>query len=115
MRKMPLILIGVLFYVIVLAGLYFMGNGFFNLVDLTVFIAVGFLAQMINGALGMAYGVSSNSFLLSLGIPPAMASASVHTAEIFTTAVSGLSHLNLGNVDKNLFKKLLIPGVVGEP
>ena len=64
--------------------------------DIITFIIVGFVAQMIDGALGMAYGVSSTTFLLSLGIPPAAASASVHTAEIFTSGVSGLSHLKLG-------------------
>jgi len=78
-----------------------------------VFMVVGFIAQMIDGALGMAYGVSSATFLLSMGIPPGVASASVHTAEIFVSGVSGLSHLRFGNVDKKLFKKLLIPGVVG--
>ncbi len=77
------------------------------------FIIVGFLAQLIDGALGMAYGVSSNTFLLSLGLPPAAASASVHVSEIFTTAVSGLFHLRFGNVRKDLFLKLLIPGVIG--
>ncbi len=81
--------------------------------NLIVFILVGFAAQLIDGALGMAYGVSSNTFLLSLGVHPAAASASVHTAEMFTTLVSGLSHLKLGNVDKGLLKKLLIPGVAG--
>lgn len=87
----------------------------FRTTDLSmiVYIIVGFIAQMIDGSLGMAYGVSSTSFLLSLGIPPVTASASVHTSEIFTTAVSGLSHLRFGNVDKELFRKLLIPGVVG--
>jgi uncharacterized membrane protein YfcA len=77
------------------------------------FVVVGFLAQMIDGALGMAYGVSSTSFLLGIGIPPAAASASVHMAEIFTTAVSGLSHLRFGNVHKDLVTRLLIPGVIG--
>ncbi len=81
--------------------------------NIITFIVVGFVAQMIDGALGMAYGVSSTAFLLSLGIPPAAASASVHTAEIFTSGVSGLSHLGLGNVDKELFKRLVIPGVLG--
>lgn len=81
--------------------------------DIITFIIVGFVAQMIDGALGMAYGVSSTTFLLSIGIPPAAASASVHTAEIFTSGVSGLSHLKLGNVDKHLFKRLVIPGVLG--
>ena len=81
--------------------------------NIVVFIIVGFIAQIIDGALGMAYGVSSNSFLLSIGIPPAAASASVHTAEVFTTFVSGVSHWKFGNVDKKLFKKLLIPGIIG--
>ena len=81
--------------------------------NIVVFIIVGFIAQIIDGALGMAYGVSSNSFLLSIGLPPAAASASVHTAEVFTTFVSGVSHLKFGNVDKKLFKKLLIPGIIG--
>jgi uncharacterized protein len=66
-----------------------------------LFIGVGFLAQMIDGALGMAYGVSSNTFLLSIGVPPAAASASVHAAEVVTTAVSGFSHWRFGNIDKS--------------
>lgn len=77
------------------------------------FIIVGFLAQMIDGALGMAYGVSSTTFLLTLGIPPATASASVHMAEVFTTAVSGLSHWRLGNIDKSLIWRLALAGMVG--
>ncbi len=77
------------------------------------FIIVGFLAQLIDGALGMAYGVSSNTFLLSIGVPPAVASASVHAAEVVTTGVSGLSHWRLGNIDRYLIKRLVIPGVVG--
>lgn len=83
--------------------------------DTTIFIyiLVGFVAQMIDGALGMAYGVSSTTFLMSVGIAPALASASVHIAEMFTTGVSGVSHLKLGNVDHGLFKSLVIPGVVG--
>ena len=81
--------------------------------NIVVFIIVGFVAQMIDGALGMAYGVSSTTFLLSLGVSPALASASVHTAEVATTAISGLSHLRLGNVDRELFSRLLIPGVIG--
>jgi uncharacterized membrane protein YfcA len=74
---------------------------------------VGFTAQMVDGCLGMAYGVCSNTFLLSMGIPPAAASASVHAAEIFTTMASGLSHFKLGNVDRKLFEKLLVPGIIG--
>jgi len=78
-----------------------------------VFIIVGFIAQMIDGALGMAYGVSSTTFLLSIGIPPVAASASVHTAEIFVSGISGLSHLRFGNVDRKLFKSLFVPGIIG--
>lgn len=80
---------------------------------LIIFILVGFIAQIIDGALGMAYGVTSTSFLLSLGVSPAVASASVHTAEIFTTGTSGMSHFKLGNVDRTLFKRLLVPGILG--
>ena len=81
--------------------------------SLFTFIVIGFIAQMIDGSLGMAYGLSSTTFLMSVGIPPALASASVHLAEVFTTAVSGLSHWRLGNVNKEIVKKLLIPGVIG--
>jgi len=81
--------------------------------DFLVFFGVGFLAQVIDGALGMAYGVSANSFLLGFGVSPALASASVHTAEVFTTAASGISHWRMGNVDKNIIKRLAIFGVIG--
>ncbi|KDA54338.1 membrane protein [Thermoanaerobaculum aquaticum] len=74
---------------------------------------MGFIAQLIDGALGMAYGVSSNSLLLSLGVPPAAASASVHTAEVVVTGISGASHWKLGNLDRELVKRLLVPGVLG--
>jgi len=76
-------------------------------------ILVGFIAQLIDGALGMAYGVSCTTFLMTFGLAPAVASASVKTSEVFTTAVSGLSHLRLGNVDRQLFLKLCLPGVIG--
>ena len=78
-----------------------------------IFVLGGFVAQMIDGSLGMAYGVSASTFLMSFGVPPAAASASIHTAEIFTSGVSGLSHLRFGNVNKKLFKSLLIPGILG--
>jgi uncharacterized protein len=77
------------------------------------FLLVGFVAQTIDGALGMAYGVSSNSILLGIGIPPAVASAWVHFAQVFTSLASGISHWRLGNVQWSLAKKLLIPGVLG--
>ncbi|MET0343573.1 MAG: sulfite exporter TauE/SafE family protein [Polyangiales bacterium] len=74
---------------------------------------VGLLAQVVDGALGMAYGITSTTFLLSTGVSPAVATASVHIAEVFTTGFSGLSHWKLGNVNKALFKRLVIPGVIG--
>ena len=76
-------------------------------------ILIGFAAQMIDGALGMAYGVSSTTFLTASGLPPAVASASVHTAEVFTTLVSGVSHWKMKNIDWSIFKKLVIPGMIG--
>jgi len=78
-----------------------------------IYVIVGFLGQTIDGALGMAYGVSCTSFLLSIGVPAALASASVHTAEVVTSFVSGISHFKMGNVDKKLFTHLLIPGILG--
>lgn len=81
--------------------------------SLLLYVLVGFIAQVIDGALGMAYGVSSNTFLLSLGLPPAAASASVHMAEVVTTGISGVAHWRLGNIDWKLVKRLLIPGVFG--
>ncbi len=76
-------------------------------------LLVGLLAQIVDGALGMAYGLTSTSFLLATGASPALASASVHMAEVFTTGISGIAHAKFGNVDKKLFLRLLIPGIVG--
>ncbi len=76
-------------------------------------VLVGLLAQVIDGALGMAYGITSTTFLMASGVSPAMASASVHVAEVFTTGVSGIAHAKLGNVNRNLFLRLLIPGITG--
>jgi uncharacterized membrane protein YfcA len=77
------------------------------------FMLIGFAAQLVDGALGMAYGQISSTLLISLGVPPAAASAGVHTAETFTTAVSGISHVAHRNVDWRLFFRIAIPGVVG--
>ena len=85
----------------------------FSFADLLPFIAVGFTAQLIDGALGMAFGVISTTLLLSLGVTPAAASAGVHTVECFTTGISGLSHAFHRNVDWRLFARLVGPGVVG--
>jgi uncharacterized protein len=76
-------------------------------------VAVGLLAQAVDGALGMAYGITSTSFLLATGSSPAVASASVHIAEVFTTGVSGVAHIRLGNVSRQLFLRLLLPGMAG--
>lgn len=81
--------------------------------DLLFFIAVGFAAQLVDGAIGMGYGLTGMTMLLSFGITPATASASVHAAEVFTTAASGLSHWRFGNVDRSLVRRLAIPGVIG--
>jgi uncharacterized protein len=89
----------------------------FSAIDLLAilpFIFIGFAAQLIDGALGMAFGVITNSLLVGmLGMPPAQASAKVHVVETFTTAVSGISHLLHGNIEWNLFFRLLVPGVIG--
>ncbi len=76
------------------------------------FVLIGFVAQMIDGALGMAFGQISSTILLSIGIPPAISSAGVHTAETFTTAVSGISHVAHRNVDWQLFFRIAIPGIL---
>jgi uncharacterized protein len=81
--------------------------------EIWLFILIGFSAQLIDGALGMAYGLISSTFLISIGVPPAVASASVHTAEVVTTGISGASHAAMGNVDRKLLFRLAIPGAIG--
>lgn len=76
-------------------------------------VLVGFLAQFVDGALGMAYGLVSTSFLMAFGVPPAHASAAVHTAEIFTTGVSGASHAWRRNVNWKLVARLAPAGILG--
>lgn len=73
----------------------------------------GFVAQLIDGALGMAYGLVATSILLTAGMSPVVASATVHAAECFTTGASALAHRAFGNVSRLLFQKLLLPGVLG--
>ena len=84
-----------------------------TLLDLLPFVMIGFAAQLVDGALGMAFGVISNTMLLSLGVMPREASASVHIAECFTTGVSGISHTLHRNVDWWLFVRIVLPGVIG--
>ncbi|WP_235976486.1 sulfite exporter TauE/SafE family protein [Sandaracinobacteroides hominis] len=77
------------------------------------FVAVGFFAQLVDGALGMAFGVISTSALVALGVPPAAASAGVHAVETVTTAVSGASHAIARNIDWKLFTRIAVPGIIG--
>jgi len=81
--------------------------------DLLTYVAIGFGAQLVDGALGMAYGITASSLLLGVGVPPAVTSATVHAAECFTTGASAASHHAFGNIDRMLFRQLLLPGVVG--
>jgi len=81
--------------------------------ELLLFVAVGFAAQLIDGAIGMAYGLTAMTVLLNFGIPPAIASASIHAAEVFTTGASGLSHWLFGNVERYTMWRLAVAGVLG--
>ncbi len=77
------------------------------------YLLTGFIAQLIDGALGMAHGVTCTSLLFYFGVSPAVATASVHTTKVFTAGASGLSHLYLGNVDRKLLLRLILPGILG--
>lgn len=81
--------------------------------DIFFFVAVGFCAQLVDGAIGMAYGIVSTSMMLSVGVAPAQASAVVHVAEVFTTAASGLSHAYYRNIDWRLMARLAPAGMIG--
>jgi uncharacterized membrane protein YfcA len=81
--------------------------------DFLLFLIVGALAQFVDGAVGMAYGVTASSFLLAAGVPPAHTSASTHIAKFFTTAASGTAHWRHGNVDWSLFWRLAVAGAFG--
>jgi len=83
------------------------------LLELALYTLAGFLAQLIDGILGMAYGVSATTMLLSVGVTPAVASASVHTAEVVATGFSGYHHWRAGNVAGSFVRRLVIPGVIG--
>lgn len=78
-----------------------------------LYFAVGLLAQAVDGALGMAFGVTATSVMLAVGTAPAQASAMVHIAEIFTTAASGLSHYSQRNIDWSIVRRIALPGIVG--
>lgn len=81
--------------------------------ELLPYLAIGFAAQLIDGALGMAYGITATSLLMTVGTSPAAASAAVHLAETFTTGASGIAHHAFGNVNRTLFRLLVLPGMIG--
>lgn len=86
---------------------------FLSDIDFWTYVAIGFFAQIIDGALGMAYGTVSIAVLLASGLPPLIVSASVHTAQFFTTGISSLSHAYFRNIDMNLVRILVLGGVLG--
>lgn len=91
--------------------LEFADAGFLEI--LLPFVAVGVIAQLIDGALGMAFGVISTTLFVTLGVPPATASAGVHTVECFTTGASGISHIFQRNVDWKMLLRIALPGIAG--
>lgn len=81
--------------------------------DFVIFLLIGIFAQLVDGTLGMGYGATSTSFLLSFGVSPALSSMSVHVAEMFTTGASAISHYKFKNINEKLVLKLVLPGVLG--
>ena len=81
--------------------------------DFALFAAVGFIAQLVDGCIGMAFGLLGTSVLLASGVTPVIASSTVHAAEVFTTGISGLSHWRFGNINWRLAFRLAVPGAVG--
>lgn len=84
-----------------------------DLPEFLLYVGIGFVAQVVDGALGMAYGITASSMLLGAGVSPAISSATVHAAECFTTGTSALSHRAFGNIDREQFRRLLLPGIAG--
>ncbi|MFC0514843.1 TSUP family transporter [Mucilaginibacter angelicae] len=104
--------------VIVVTALYFKEPNFKNFVTgidpiFYYFLGAGFVFAMIDGAIGMSYGVTSTTFSLSMGIPPASASMGVHLSEILSCGIAGWMHYRMGNINWKLFKLLVIPGIIG--
>ncbi len=83
------------------------------MLPLLLIALAGFGAQLVDGSLGMGYGLTSSTLLIAIGLSPAAASASVHLAEIGTTAASALSHARMGNVDKTVLRRIALPGAIG--
>jgi siroheme synthase-like protein len=86
---------------------------YINVPSFLMMLMTGFLAQMVDGSMGMGYGTISTTFLLANGVNPAIVSSRVHTARVFSSGVSGYSHHRFGNINKKLFRTLVIPGVIG--
>lgn len=119
-QKWKMLIWSVVFLIaaVVLTFLWFFEPDFKNYVEnLTAvfyyFLAAGFVFAMIDGAIGMSYGVTSNTFSISMGIPPASASAAVHLSEILSCGIAGWMHLKMGNVNKRLFWLLVLAGSIG--
>jgi uncharacterized protein len=103
---------------IVITALYFREPAFKTFVEgvnpqFYYFLGAGFLFAMIDGAIGMSYGVTSTTFSLSMGIPPASASMGVHLSEIMSCGIAGWMHYRMGNINWKLFKLLVVPGIIG--
>jgi siroheme synthase-like protein len=108
----------VAFLAIALTSLWFREPSFQNFVEninpnFYYFLGAGFVFALIDGAIGMSYGVTSTTFSLSMGIPPASASMGVHLSEILSNGIAGWMHYRMGNVNWKLFKLLLLPGIIG--
>jgi uncharacterized protein len=86
---------------------------YINVTSFLLMLATGFVAQMVDGSMGMGYGTISTTFLLAMGVSPAIVSSRVHSARVFSSGVSGYSHHRFGNINKKLFRALVIPGVIG--
>ena len=114
-------LIPIVFLFISIAYLFYSGRVSFSVDSIIngidrqffIYLGIGIAAQMVDGTLGMGYGATSTSLLLTMGLPPAISSSSVHMSEMFTTGASAISHHRFGNINKRLFKFLLLPGVIG--
>lgn len=84
-----------------------------DLTEFLTFAAIGFAAQIVDGALGMGFGLVSNAVLIAMGTPPAASSAAIHAAKVFTGGASALSHAWFRNIDRRVFLHLVVPGMIG--
>ncbi|HVU96584.1 MAG TPA: TSUP family transporter [Puia sp.] len=85
----------------------------FDVNGFLIMALAGFLAQMVDGSMGLGYGTISTTFLLAYGVPPAIVSSRVHSARVFSSGVSGYSHHRFGNINKKLFRAIVVPGIIG--